>query len=67
LEVLTALDRKLHDKLRRLDKLEDTEARLARQETKTRFTLVVVMVLATMGFALLLDHIVAPSGLPLGH
>ena len=64
---MNAFDRKLHEKIRKLDKLGEIEARLTRQETKTRVTLIVVMVLATMGFALLLGHILAPSGLPLSH
>jgi hypothetical protein len=66
---MNAFDRKLHEKIRKLDKLGEIEAWLARQEIKTRFTLIVVMVLvlATMGFALLLGHILAPSGLPLNH
>jgi hypothetical protein len=64
---MNAFARKLHDKLRRLDKLGDIEARLVRQETKTRFTLIVVTALATMGFDLLLCHILAPSGLPLSN
>jgi hypothetical protein len=51
---MNAFDRKLHEKIRKLDKLGEIEARLTRQETKTRVTLIVVMVLATMGFALLL-------------
>ena len=61
---MNALDRKLHGKLRKLQNLEEIEARLVRQETKTRITLIVV---ATTGFALLLGHILAPSGLPLSH
>ena len=64
---MNALDRKLHEKLRRLDNLGEIEARLARQETKTRLALIVVMVLASVGFAVLLGHILAPSGLPLSH
>ena len=64
---MNAFDRKLHEKIRKLDKLGEIEARLTRQETKTRVILIVVMVLAAMGFALLLGHILAPSGLPLGH
>ena len=64
---MNALDRKLHGKLRKLQNLEEIEARLVRQETKTRITLIVVIVLATTGFALLLGHILAPSGLPLSH
>ncbi len=64
---MNALDRKLQGKLQKLENLEAIEARLARQETKARITLIVVMVLATMGFALLLGHIFSPSWLPLGH
>ena len=64
---MNALDRKLHEKMRRLDNLDEIEARLARQETKTRITLILMIVLATIGFALLLGHILAPSGLPLSH
>ena len=64
---MNAFDRKLHEKIRKLDKLGEIEARLTRQETKSRVILIVVMVLATMGFALLLGHIFAPSWLPLSH
>jgi hypothetical protein len=64
---MNALDRKLHGKLRKLQNLEEIEARLVRQETKTHITLIVVIVLATTGFALLLGHILAPSVLPLSH
>ena len=64
---MNAFDRKLHEKIPKLDKLGEIEAQLARQETKTRITLIVVMVLATIGFALLLGLILAPSGLPLSH
>ncbi len=64
---MNAFDRKLHEKIRKLDNLREIEARLACQETKTRVTLIVVMVLAAMGFALLLGHILAPSGLHLSH
>jgi hypothetical protein len=64
---MNAFDRKLHEKIRKLDKLGEIEARLTRQETKTRITLIVVMVLATMGFSLLLGHILAPAWLLLSH
>jgi hypothetical protein len=64
---MNAFDRKLHEKIRKLDKLGEIEARLTSQEKKTRVTLIVVMVLATMGFVLLLGHILAPSWLPLTH
>jgi hypothetical protein len=64
---MNAFDRKLHEKIRKLDKLGEIEARLTRQETKTRVILIVMMVLATMGFSLLLGHILAPSWLPLSH
>ncbi len=64
---MNAFDRKLHEKIRKLDKLGEFEARLTRQESKTRVILIVVMVLAAMGFALLLGHILAPLGLPLSH
>jgi hypothetical protein len=64
---MNALDRKLHEKMRRPDNLDEIEARLARQETKTRITLILMIVLATIGFALLLGHILAPSWLALSH
>ncbi len=64
---MNALDCKLHENTQKLKNLEEIEARLARQETKTRITLIVAMVLATIGFALLLGHILAPSGLALSH
>ena len=64
---MNAPDRKLHGKLRKLQNLEEMGARLVRQEAKTRIALIVVIVLATTGFALLLGHILAPSGLPLSH
>ena len=54
---MNAPDRKLHGKLRKLQNLEEMEARLVRQEAKTCITLIVVIVLATTGFALLLGHI----------
>ncbi len=63
---MNALDRKLHEKMRRLDNLDEI-ARLARQETKTRITLILMIILATIGFALLLGHILAPSWLALSH
>ena len=64
---MNALDRKLHEKMRRLDNLDAIEARLARQETKTRITLILMIVLATIGFAVLLGHILAASWLALSH
>ena len=64
---MNAFDRKLHEKIRKLDKLGEIEARLTRQETKTRVILIVMMVLATMGFSLLLGQFLAPSWFLLSH
>ncbi len=60
-------DPKLHEKLRNLENLDEIEVRLARHEKTTRITLIVVMVLAAIAFAMLLGHIVSPDWLPLGH
>lgn len=64
---MNAIDRKFQRKIEKLENLDEIEARLARQETKTRITLIMGMVLAVVAFAMLLGHILAPSWLPLGH
>jgi hypothetical protein len=62
---MNAPDHNLRRAPRKLEDLEAIEAQLAHQETKVCTTLIVGMVLATMGFALLLGHHVSPSWLPL--
>ena len=58
---MTTFDQNQHDKLEDLGRIE---ARLARQEQKTRIILVVVSLLAASAFVIWLGHILEPSWLP---
>jgi hypothetical protein len=65
--MMNPFDPKLHERLRRLEDLEEIEARLAKQERKTGAPLIVTMTLAVLALALWLGHLLDPSWLPLGH
>jgi hypothetical protein len=55
--MMNPLDPNLHEKLNRLRNLEQIEARLARQERKTRITLILVGLLAASAFAIWFGHL----------
>ncbi len=60
---MNPLDPNLHEKLNRLRNLEQIEARLARQERKTRITLILVGLLAASAFAMWVGHLLDPEWL----
>jgi hypothetical protein len=60
---MNAFDRELQTKIERREDLGAIEARLARQEQKTRLIVTALMILTVMAFALLLGHTLAPSWL----
>ena len=60
-------DPKLLQKLKKLENLEEIQARLARQEKKARVTLIMGMILAVFAFAVLLGCILNPAWMLLGH
>jgi hypothetical protein len=58
---MTTFDQNRHGKLEDLGQIE---ARLARQEQKTRIILIAVSLLAASAFTIWLGHILEPSWLP---